>query len=158
MLPEWLLNIPASTLFTLAVSFTISLATTLLNRRLIDREKFMKWQREINRWEAMMNRAKRTGDRKLLARAKRQEPRIMQLRSRIMTQQMKGTAITFVPLLLIWQFLIGFFRDTPIAYLPGLNGPLVMPFFIWYIICSFFTGTLVSRILGVSPPVGLGEK
>ncbi|RLI35235.1 hypothetical protein DRO55_05480 [Candidatus Bathyarchaeota archaeon] len=158
MLPEWLLNIPASTLFTLVISFIISLATTLLNRKLINKEQFMKWQEEINRWEAMMKRAKRTGDRKLLAKAKRQEPRIMQLRSRMMTQQMKGGAITFVPLLLVWQFLIGSFRDVPVAYLPGLNGPLVMPFFIWYIICSFFVSTIVSRILGVSPSMGLGEK
>jgi len=154
MLPEWLLEellrIPASTLFTFIIASSISLITTMLNRKFVDREKLSIWQREINRWEAERRRAQRTGDKKLMAKVKRQELYIAQLRWKTISQQMKTFAITFIPLLAIWQALIGFYGNDPVAYIPGLGGPIALPFIFWYMICSFFVSALLSKVLGIS--------
>ncbi len=152
MLPEWLLYPPSSTIFTMVIAFTISAVTTLLNLKLIDKEKMIEWQREIQKWNAERNLAKRTGDKKLLAKVRKKEPRILQIQSRMLSQRMRTSLITFIPLLIIWQILLGFFQNIPVARLPGLmpGQPIDMPFFIWYLVCSFFIGTLLSRISGVS--------
>jgi len=158
MLPQWLLGAPYSTFFTLALASAVSLATTLLNRKFVNREQASAWQREINKWNTEKNLAKKTGDKKLLAKVKKQEARILQLQSKMFSQQMKTSLVTFVPLIIIWQVLIGFFRDTAVARLPGFFGgpPLDIPFFYWYMISSIFIGTLVSRMFGVGMGMGMG--
>jgi len=158
MLPESLRNPPYSTLFVIAIAFSISLATTLLNRRFMNKEQTDAWQQEINKWNTDKNLAKRTGDKKLLAKVKKQEPRILQLQSKMFSQRMKTFLITFIPLIALWQVLIGFFQNTPVARLPGIySGQILdLPFFYWYLICSFLVGTILSRITGVQMEMGLG--
>jgi len=158
MLPEWLSHPPYSTLFTLAVALAVALVTSLLNRKFIDREQTAVWQREINKWNAEKNIAKRTGDKKLLAKVKKQEARILQIQSKMFYQSMKTSLSTFIPLIIIWQILIGFFTWIPVARLPGFftDQPLDLPFFYWYLICSFFIQTLLSRIFGVATGMGMG--
>jgi len=160
MLPEWLLNSPSSTFFTLALALAISLTTTLLNRKFIDREQMAVWKRELDKWNAERNLARKTGDKKLLAKVKKQEPRILQIQSKMFSQQMKTSLVTFIPLIIIWQVLIGFFQTIPVARLPGIyTGQTIdLPFFWWYMICSFFTGTLLSRIFGTGMPMGMGME
>ena len=157
MLPDFLRYIPASTLFTVALTFAISLATTLLNLKLVDREKIAIWQREISRWEAERDRAKRTGDKKLLAKVKKQELYINQLRAKIASQQGRTFIVTFIPLLLLWQVLIGFYKNTPVAFIPGppwLNSPIGLPFFVWYMISSFFISAVLSKAFKVPTSMG----
>lgn len=158
MLPEWLLDAPYSTFFTLALASAVSLATTLLNRKFINKEQVTAWQHEINKWNSDKNLAKKTGDKKLLAKVKKQEPRILQLQSKMFSAQMKTSLVTFIPLIIIWQVLIGFFTDTAVARLPGFFGepPLDLPFFYWYLVSSIFIGTLTSRLFGVGMGMGLG--
>jgi len=154
MLPDWLRYPPYSTLFILALALAISLVTTMLNRKFINREQAAVWQREINEWNTARNLAKRTGDKKLLAQVKKQEKRIFQIQSKMSSQQMKTSLITFIPLIIIWQILMGFFQDIAVAHLPGIP----LPFFYWYLICSFFVGTSLSRIFGVGMGMGLGTS
>ena len=158
MLPAWLLDSPSSTLFTIVLALTISLATNLLNKKFIDREQMIAWQSEIKRWNTDKNLATKTGDKKLSAKVKKQEPRILQMQSKMFSQQMKTSLITFIPLIIIWQVLMGFFQATPVARLPGIYiGELIeIPFFYWYMVCSFFMSTLLSRILGTAMGMGLG--
>jgi len=160
MFPEWLLNSPSSTLFTIGLALIISLATTLLNKKFTDREQTMAWQSEIKRWNTDRNLARKTGDKKLLAKVKKQEPRILQMQSKMTSRQMKTSLITFVPLIIMWQVLIGFFQATPVARLPGIYiGELIeIPFMYWYIICSFFMSTLLSRIFGTAMGMGMGME
>jgi len=158
MLPEMLLYRPFSTLFVIALAFAISLSTTLLNRKFMNKEQTATWQHEINKWNAEKNMAKRSGDKKLLAKVKKQEPRILQLQSKMFSQRMKTFLITFIPLIVLWQVLIGFFQNRAVAYLPGFSIEQIfeLPFFWWYLICSFFVGTILSRIFGVEMEMGLG--
>jgi uncharacterized membrane protein (DUF106 family) len=134
----------------------ISLVTTILNRKFIDREKMAEVQQEINKWNSLKNRAKKTGDKKLYAKAKRQEPHILQLQSRMFKQQMKTTAVTIVPFFILFSTLPGFFGPT-VALAPWLGGePYGLPFIYWYMICSFFISTVLRRITGVGPSMGMG--
>ena len=161
MLPEWLYFPPTSTFFIVFIAVTVSLVTTLLNRRFIDREQFAIWQKEISKWNAEKKRAMKTKDKKLLAKVKKQEPRILQLQTKMSTQQFKTSMITFIPMIIMWQILSGFYGNVPVAHLPGLFVGQTIPltFFLWYMVSAFFSNTLISRLLGVSisATMGLGK-
>ena len=156
MLPN-ISEIPWSTLSVIGIAFLICLATMLLNRKFIDREKFAEWRKEINKWNADKNTAKKTGDKKLLAKVKKQEKRILQIQSRMFKQQMKTFAVTFVPLLVIWQVLPGFFGIAPVAYIPLLE-PFPLSFFLWYLISYYFISVILSRVFGVEMGMGMGME
>lgn len=157
MLPD-ITIIPWSTLSVLGLSFLISLITMLLNRKFIDKKKFAKWRQEINEWNKDRKNAKKTGDKKLASKVKRQEAHVLQIQSRMFKQQMKTTLITFVPLLIMWQILPAYYGTASVAFIPVLPflGIFPLPFFYWYLICSFFTSTMLSKLFGMDFGMGSG--
>jgi len=145
-----LLMIPYSTFFIMFLAFISSLTVTLLNRKFTDRRLLAEWQNEIARWNAERELAKKTGDKKLMAKVKKQEIRIMQMRAKITSQQTKVMLITFIPLILIWWLLSYFYRNIPVAFMPIWGASAFsLPFFIWYVICQFFFNFLLSKIFNV---------
>ncbi len=156
MLAEFLKIIPYSTIFITLLAFLVSLITTLLNRKFIDRRLFAKWQKEIQEWNAEKELAKKTGDKKLLAKVRKREIQIMQIRAKMSKQQTKVMVITFIPLLLMWWVLTSFYGFTPVAYMPLLGEPIEINFVYWYLICSFFFNFLLSRIFNVE--MGFGTR
>jgi len=138
----------------LAIAFVMSLSSTLINRRFIDREKAAKWQQEFKEWKAGMDRAKKEGDKKLQAKLKRQEKRIMQVQTKMFRGQILAMFFTLGLFYGMWQLLIFTVGNAPVAYLP-FSIPFValrnfeLPLFIWYMVCSFFSSTVISRIFGV---------
>ncbi len=152
MLPE-LLPAPASTIFILCLALLITFFMSLTNRLLTNREQLNAWRREVSAWTTNFNKARRSGDKKLLAKVQKQQPRIMKLQSKMLWQSMKVSIIFFVPIILLWQFLIGFYGATVIAYLPWFDGPLEMGIVWWYPLCSLTSGILFSRLFGL----GMGE-
>jgi len=156
MLTEFLKIIPYSTIFITLLAFLVSLITTLLNRKFIDRRLFAKWQKEIQEWNAEKELAKKTGDKKLLAKVRKREIQIMQIRAKMSKQQTKVMVITFIPLLLMWWVLTSFYGFTPVAYMPLLGEPVEINFVYWYLICSFFFNFLLSRIFNVE--MGFGTR
>ncbi|MEM2027238.1 MAG: EMC3/TMCO1 family protein [Candidatus Bathyarchaeia archaeon] len=151
-----LLSPPLSTFFIMFIAFVSSLMTALINRKFIDRRMLAEWQREISVWNAERELAKKTGDKKLMAKVKKQEVKIMQIRARISAQQMKVWLITFIPFLIIWWLLIFFYGSRPVAFIPLLGEKIDIPFFFWYIICQFFFNFLISRVLNVE--MGFGTR
>ncbi len=156
MLPDLLGVLPYSTIFIVLISFISSLVTTLLNRKFVDSRLLAEWQKEIAEWNAKRELAKKTGDKKLMAKVKKQEIRIMQIRAKISGQQMKTTLVTFVPFLILWWILIGFYGNNPVAFIPLFWNKTGIPFFFWYVICQFFFNFLLSKIFGVSMGIGAG--
>ena len=149
---DWLFmpSAPGATVAIIFISIAITFATSLANRLLTDRKKLNDWRREISQWTSDFNEARRSEDSKLLAKLKRQQPRITQLQSKMMWQSMKVSLLFMVPFFIIWQLLIGYYGGTIVAYLPWLGGDWPLPIFYWYLICSFFFGTLFSRALGLA--------
>ncbi len=166
MLPDWLATIPASTIFILCLSIFMVFLTTLINRRLISREQLEQlraWQREISAWTSDFNKARRTGDKKLLRKVQKQEKRIKQLQMKVASQQFRGMKtfplfmllfiLIWLPLtgkLLYWQlFDAPFTGAETVAYLPWFGEPMPLNLFSWYVVCSFAAGILISRVFGL---------
>lgn len=166
MFPDWLAVIPTSTIFVICISLLLALLVNSINRLFTDKEKLKQvraWKREVDAWTADRIKALRSGDQELLKKVKKQEKRIKQLQSKMLSQsvsQMKTLPITMVLFFVIWGFITGrilYWRlfDTPfsgrviVAYLPWFNGPLPLDFFAWYFLCSILFGILFSRLLGL---------
>ncbi|MEM2913190.1 MAG: EMC3/TMCO1 family protein [Candidatus Bathyarchaeia archaeon] len=156
LLPEFLRVIPYSTIFIMLLAFAISLVTMLLNRKFVDRRLISEWQKEIEKWNAEKELAKRTGDKKLMARVKKHEVQIMQMRAKISGQQTKTTLVTFVPLLVMWWALTYFYGLEPVAFIPLLWQKTPLSFFYWYLVCSLFFNFVLSRVFNVE--MGLGAR
>jgi uncharacterized membrane protein (DUF106 family) len=136
------------------VASAISFATSLTNRLLTNREQLRDWNKEVSQWRTDSMKAARSGDKKLMAKVKKQEQHIMQLQSKMMWQSMKTSFLWFVPLLLIWYLFLSpiFGPLAAVAYLPGLFGSqsLQLPLFWWYLLSSFMCGILFSRLFGLA--------
>ena len=137
--------------FILALAFIISFATSLSNRLLTNREQLRAWNKEIREWRADSLKARRTGDKKLIAKVKKQERHVMQLQSKMSLQSMKTSFLWFIPLMLMWYIFLP--QIVPIsqtvAYLPWLGVEFPLPVFYWYLLCSFLASALFTRLLGL---------
>jgi len=151
-------DIPVSTIFMFLLAALISLLTSLTNRLLTNPEKSKAWRKEIADWNKEFREAKRSGDNKRLDKVTKKQKQILQLQSKMTWQSMKVTLIFFVPLILIWQLLGGFFsragQPLAIAYFPGVGPILPIPLFNvsliwWYLLCSMMFGTIFSHVFGI---------
>src|SRR4030067_2547437 len=97
---EWLAVMPSSTLFILLLSFAVSFATSVTNRFLTNREQLKAWTKEIKEWREESLKARKAGDKKLLAKVKKQERHVMQLQSKMTLQSMKTSFLWFIPLMI----------------------------------------------------------
>jgi uncharacterized membrane protein (DUF106 family) len=143
-----------STFFILALAFGVSFATSLTNRFLTNREQLKAWTKEIKEWREDSLKARKTGDKKLLAKVKKQERHVMQLQSKMTLQSMKTSFLWFIPLMIMWYVLLP--QIVPIseivAYIPWLSGEFPLSVFLWYLLCSFLASALFTRLFGL----GLG--
>jgi len=146
--------IPISTLFILGLSFFLSFVTSLTNRLLTNRQQMREWNKEITTWREESMKASKTGDKKLMAKVKKDQKRIMQLQSKMTWQSMKTSFLWFIPLMLLWWFFLNPLYITSsgpiaVAYIPWIGGELPLSYVYWYLLCSIFSGALLSRLLGL---------
>jgi len=157
---EFLLEIPFSTIFIFLLAAAISLSTSLANRLLTNPEKSKAWRKEISEWNTELREAKRSEDKKRTEKLMKKQQYILKLQSKMMWQSMKVMLLFFVPLILMWQFLGGFYQNTPIAFFPGsadVSGVITIPLIgmqfsslmWWYVLCSFLSGTVFSHLFGL---------
>ena len=140
----------------LLISMLVSFITSLANRLLINREQLNAWRREVREWTSDFNKARRTDDKKLLAKVQKQQPRIMQIQKKMAWQSMKVFPISTVVVLVVWWLvLIPTYGQITVAYLPWFGeDPFLLNLFLWYLLCSFLFGALFSRAFGLA--VGMG--
>ena len=159
---EWLFSPPVSTLIIFGISFLMSLSTQLLRRKFVDQEQAAKAQEEIKRYNENKDRAKKTRDKKLTAKLRKQEKRITQMQSKMIKGQLLSTGSSMGLVIVVWQLLIFFYGTRSVAYVPfGIpfvtgEPPYPIPIFFWYIICSYLSYAIISRILGVEMGMGMG--
>jgi len=149
---EWLLMpyAPGATVSILLLSMGVTFLTTFVNSLFTKKEELATMKREISEWTSDFNKARRSGDKKLLAKVKKQEPHIRQLQSKMMWRSMKVSIIFMIPFFFIWQLLYMHYLNNAVAIFPGF-GPL--PVIWWYLFGSFLFGTLFSRVLGLTMEV-----
>ncbi|MCS7120682.1 MAG: EMC3/TMCO1 family protein [Nitrososphaerota archaeon] len=152
---EQILIPPFSTLLILGVTFLLFLITMLVNRALMNPKQLAAWQDEINRFNAEKERAKKTGDKKLMSKVKKQEKIINQIESRRLKRQIIGSMTLASLYLSAWFLLFSIYGTVGVAYVPFWV-PFISPFppyplqlFLWYIICSYFSSSILSRIFGL---------
>jgi len=145
---------PVSTIFILFLSMFLSLITSLANRFLINQDELRASRKEVADWTSEFRKATKSGDKKLLAKLNKQQPRILQLQKKMSWQSMKVSFIFMIPFLLLWYlFLFPLYSAVEaVAYIPGIPGfwEGKLPLFLWYLFCSFLFGTLWSRVLGLA--------
>lgn len=145
----------------LLISMLVSFITSLANRLLINREQLNAWRREVKEWTSDFNKARRTDDKKLLAKLQKQQPRIMQIQKKMAWQSMKVFPISTVVVLVVWWVILipTFSQITDVAYLPWnlpwFGGEVIpLNLFLWYLLCSLLCGTLFSRAFGLATGMG----
>ncbi len=155
-------SIPNSTFFILGVALLLSLATSLANRFLVDIEKMKSAMKEVSAWKRELDKAKKTGDKQLLAKVMKKQQAIMRVQSKMSWDRMKVSFMFFIPFYLVWIVLGGFYSNISVAlspfrvpYLLGGNpvspGSIGLVFISWYIICSLASSLPLSRVLGIYP-------
>ena len=151
----------------------MALITSTINRLLVSpeqRERLKALQLKIaalrKEKDKNLEKAKSTGDKKLLKKARKQEKEILQLSSQMASlslRQMKTLPIFMVLFIVFWLLLTGRidfiihvkFFDSPfsaasiVAYLPWISGVVSLNLGWWYILCSFASGILFSRAFGL---------
>jgi len=148
---DWLFMQQGSgaTIAILLLGIGLTFVTSLANRLLTNREQINAWRREVSAWNAEFKKARKSGEKKLLAKVQKQQSRIMKIQSKMAWKQMRVSLIFFVPILLLWQFLIGYYGPTVLAHLPWFGGTLQMTVVWWYPLCSLTSGILFSRLFGL---------
>jgi uncharacterized membrane protein (DUF106 family) len=139
-------ELPYSTIFVLFLAILLTFITSLVNRLLTNREQLASWRKQISEWQQEFNEARKSGDKKQLEKAMRKQKQIMQIQSKMFTQQMKVSLIFIVPFFLFWTWLNGVYAGQTVAYLSGFGGLSV---FYWYLLCSLAFGTIFSHVLGI---------
>lgn len=99
-------------------------------------------------------KAARSGDKKLMAKVKKQEKHVMQLQSKMMWQSMKTSLFWMVPMLLLWYVVLPQLIEVSktVAFLPWIGSPMSLNVILWYLLCSFLAGIVFNRLFGL----GLG--
>jgi uncharacterized membrane protein (DUF106 family) len=146
--------IPVSTVFILLLSMALTLVTSLANRFLTNQNQLRAWRQEIAEWTAEFNKARKTQDKKLLAKVKKKQVDITKIQSKMTWQSMKVSLIFMIPFFLLWTlFLNPTFGLTAVAYIPNIlegGSWIAIPLFWWYLLCSFLFGTLFAKVLGLA--------
>ena len=139
-------DIPSSTIFVVFLALGLTAITSGVNRLFTNKEQLMSQRKVISEWQKEFNEARKSGDKKLLEKAMRKQKQVMQIQSKMFTQQMKVTLIFLVPFFLFWTWLNGAYAGKTVAYLTGFGG---LPVFYWSLICSLAFGALFSHFLGI---------
>jgi len=149
---EWLLMpyAPGATVSILLLSLGVTFLTTFVNSLFTKKEELATMRREISEWTSDFTKARRSGDKKLLAKVKKQEPHIRQLQSKMMWRSMKVSLVFMVPFFFMWQLLYMHYLDHTVALFPGFG---TLPVIWWYLLCSIMFGTLLSRVFGLAMEV-----
>ncbi|MEA2089643.1 MAG: EMC3/TMCO1 family protein [Thermoproteota archaeon] len=153
---DWLLmpQAPGATVFILLLSMLFTFLTSLANRTLTDQKQLNAWRKEVSDWNTKLKEARKTNDKRLMAKVMKRQPQIMKIQSKMMWQSMKVSFIFMIPFFIIWRVLFDTYGGHPIAYFPGVGTNLPLPLFgqslfWWYMLCSMSFGMIFSRLLGV---------
>ncbi len=154
--------IPTSTVIIIVSAFLLSLMTSSANRFLVNYKMVMNSRREYMAWTQAVRKAKKEGDEKQLDKLMKRQSAMVKMSTRANLEQMKTTAITFVPLLLVYRVLLAAFPlTTAVAFsplfFPGAAvttdvfkaGAGFFSMVYWYFLSSFAIGIPLSRLFGV---------
>lgn len=150
---------PVSTVVVTLTSLALGFVTQLVTRRVVDLDKERKMRAEVNAFNKEKREATLANDKARLEKLKRRELQVRQEQAKVSTARFKVTAITFVPLLVVYYLMASFLggfnvmvAHSPIP-VPLLAAPLIgtghwwVSLFWWYFLSSFTFSTMLSKLL-----------
>lgn len=144
--------IPFSTILIMLITLAVSLINMTINRLLVSRmvgwEEYKVMQKEIAEHRAQTMKAIRANDKKMIEKLKKKEAQINQMNMKMSKPQLLLFPIGFVYILIWIFFLTPVYGINSVAIVPGFGG---IPVLYWYMLCSFMFGTLVSKLMGITP-------
>ncbi|MHA2407370.1 MAG: EMC3/TMCO1 family protein [Candidatus Ranarchaeia archaeon] len=165
---------PMSAIFIVGLSLSLNLITQLANRLLIDQDRRKRSQMEIQKHQALVQKAKKTGSKKLQIRVQRRQKYIQKLQSGMAKSQFRPMLYYLIPFFIFFQILNGvynpggiaqivayfpfniailipgFFRGALGVYVEGLG--FGMYFLWWYMMVGFSLSAFMGKIFGTAPP------
>ena len=144
-------QIPSSTLMTIGVAAVMALISSTAAKLLVDYDMVRGTMKEVQSWQKELNAAKKAKDEQTVSKLMKKSQAMMKQQSRASMEQMKVTAVTFVPFLIIWYLLNAVMGAQPVAYAP-YQLPLMgtsLRFFYWYLLCSFSINLPLMRVFGI---------
>jgi uncharacterized membrane protein (DUF106 family) len=153
------LPVPEATLVVTLTSIGLGLITQLVTRRVVDLNKERRMKAEVNAFQKEKREAQAKNDTARLEKLKKKELAVRQEQAKVSTARLKVTAITFIPLLVVYYLMANFLGgfSVLVAYspipIPYVVGPLpivsygFVSLFWWYFLSSFTFSTMLSRLL-----------
>jgi len=150
---------PAATLQSLLIAICMSFLITGLRRLLVDQKKLAALRRELKEYEKLIKKAMRAKDEKTRAKVERKLKKRMahfeRVRRELSGIWIKSMISMFLSFFLLIFVLSPLFGREPVAYFPiGLEGPMPVPFVLWYGLCAMSLGMLIQRALGLGMTPG----
>jgi uncharacterized membrane protein (DUF106 family) len=154
---------PDSTILVTSTSVVLGLITQLVTRKVVDLNKERRMRAELNAFNKEKREATLANDKVKLEKLKKREVSMRQEQAKVSTARLKVTAITFIPLLLVYYLMATFLGGysvivayTPIP-IPVIAAPTLNPsiyevsLFWWYFLSSFTFSTMLARLLHTTP-------
>ena len=156
-------NPPGSTVLVTLTSVALGLITQVVTRRVVDLNKERRMRAELNAFNKEKREATLANDKAKLEKLKKRELSMRQEQAKVSTARLKVTAITFIPLLLVYYLMATFlggygvivaYTSIPIPVIaaptqtPGLY---VVSLFWGYFLRSFTVSTMLTRLLHARP-------
>ncbi len=152
------ITIPESTLLVTMTAVGLSLVTQLVTRRVVNLDAERRMRAEVSAFNKEKRAATLAKDKAKLEKLKKRELPMRQEQAKVSSARLKVTAITFVPLLLVYYLMASFLggfsvvvanSSIPIPYLVGAGGTMAL--FWWYMLSSFTFSTLLAKLLQTTP-------
>lgn len=153
------LPIPDATFLVTLTAIALGIVTQVVTRKVVDLNKERRMRAEVSAFNKEKREATAKGDKVKLEKMKKRELQMRQEQARVSTSRFKVTAITFVPLLVVYylmaNFLGGFsvlvaYTPVPIPYFAGTyipaSGGWEVSLFWWYFLSSFTFSTMLSKL------------
>ena len=138
---------PLSAVTVVIVCAALTLLHFGVQRLMVNVEELAEQYREVAEWRREFFRAKRTGDRKLMAKLMKKQAYINKLNAEMMAKSMKPMLIYIVPFWILFIILYQVFPGD-VVYFPFLDRGL--PFIFWYLIVNGGMVPVFQRLFGLS--------
>jgi len=122
------------------------------NKRSMDLDAYREMMVEGAKARKEVMEAMKSGNQRRISKAQNRQSELMKEQNKASMGRMKLTLYVFVPFILIWQVLNGFFGETIIAFMPFKAPffPLELTIGNWYVLCSISVNVILSRIVGLT--------
>jgi uncharacterized membrane protein (DUF106 family) len=160
---------PGSAILIMGVALLTSTITQLITRLITDTRQLKRYTKQQRLHKEAKKKAEAEGNVKKIIQLRRKDKYIQKIATRMAKERIKPLIFTFVPLIVLFFILNGFFTDSGgailVAYTPFRlqNIPFLgdflgavdalgfgLYFTFWYIIVNFSLATVLQRLFGTA--------